>query len=164
MGHYIVSKLFRAYGLYNVYKTTAQYTDGLVSKLFRAYGLYNLNTTIRRKIWLLVSKLFRAYGLYNELNREYFPDYDQFQSSFELTGYITYHYPTPYIYYMEKFQSSFELTGYITLRRGSRIYNCLRVSKLFRAYGLYNTAEQFFEGFLAVSKLFRAYGLYNYHE
>ena len=37
----------------------------MVSKLFRAYGLYNedgLKGTIDR---LLVSKLFRAYGLYN---------------------------------------------------------------------------------------------------
>ena len=63
-----------------------------VSKLFRAYGLYNdkLNE-IKDDVIKEVSKLFRAYGLYNV----YVPSDDgyvvcKFQSSFELTGYITY--------------------------------------------------------------------------
>ena len=38
-----------------------------------------------------VSKLFRAYGLYNDLSTYAFVDGSyKFQSSFELTGYITY--------------------------------------------------------------------------
>ena len=37
-----VSKLFRAYGLYNVSKDEVSASMGMiVSKLFRAYGLYN---------------------------------------------------------------------------------------------------------------------------
>ena len=35
------------------------------------------------------------------------------------------------------------------------------VSKLFRAYGLYNDLDQRLEDIMVVSKLFRAYGLYN---
>ena len=83
------------------------------------------------------------------------------------------------------FQSSFELTGYIT-RRDLILVIKLPVSKLFRAYGLYNhtvvnlvyiadTFQSSFEltgyitekclvendSILDVSKLFRAYGLYN---
>ena len=61
------------------------------------------------------------------------------------------------------FQSSFELTGYITTG-----YNIIlriseyEVSKLFRAYGLYNIAMDCdYEYIGNVSKLFRAYGLYN---
>ena len=61
----------------------------MVSKLFRAYGLYNRYEKSDR-ISVFVSKLFRAYGLYN-----YVPSDDgyvvcKFQSSFELTGYITF--------------------------------------------------------------------------
>ena len=37
----------------------------------------------------LVSKLFRAYGLYNLMNYNYNEGGMMFQSSFELTGYIT---------------------------------------------------------------------------
>ena len=37
----------------------------------------------------IVSKLFRAYGLYNVPVRYFNTDGDKFQSSFELTGYIT---------------------------------------------------------------------------
>ena len=59
-----------------------------------------------------------------------------FQSSFELTGYITVS-CTDHVSYVKVFQSSFELTGYIT-----KNINCnnilVYVSKLFRAYGLYN--------------------------
>ena len=60
------------------------------------------------------------------------------------------------------FQSSFELTGYITLNTFLEGINKIPVSKLFRAYGLYNGikgTDQLFPD--AVSKLFRAYGLYN---
>ena len=38
----------------------------------------------------MVSKLFRAYGLYNDDSNEDDLDEFEFQSSFELTGYITY--------------------------------------------------------------------------
>ena len=37
----IVSKLFRAYGLYNDIMNNYFYAFREVSKLFRAYGLYN---------------------------------------------------------------------------------------------------------------------------
>ena len=60
-----------------------------------------------------------------------------FQSSFELTGYITtMEFMSDVIDYV--FQSSFELTGYITGLRSNieAIMDC--VSKLFRAYRLYN--------------------------
>ena len=39
---------------------------------------------------------------------------------------------------MEEFQSSFELTGYITISHSSSDEKNVLVSKLFRAYGLYN--------------------------
>ena len=60
-----------------------------------------------------------------------------FQSSFELTGYIT---PinTKIKYSKYKFQSSFELTGYITFTATPFEADDKVVSKLFRAYGLYN--------------------------
>ena len=85
------------------------------------------------------------------------------------------------------FQSSFELTGYITNYGKFVVTGNLEVSKLFRAYGLYNEHivggkslsyiqfQSSFEltGYITsimnallvvedfVSKLFRAYGLYN---
>ena len=85
-----------------------------VSKLFRAYGLYNVNNKQIKRPWITkfqssfeltgyitqyvmfimghveVSKLFRAYGLYNEIMSDIVSIVkDKFQSSFELTGYIT---------------------------------------------------------------------------
>ena len=61
-----------------------------VSKLFRAYRLYNwLSLQVVKQI-KIVSKLFRAYRLYNKLLKR--PEEGKilkFQSSFELTGYIT---------------------------------------------------------------------------
>ena len=64
---------------------------------------------------ILVSKLFRAYGLYN------------------VTGFVL------LIVMAGVFQSSFELTGYIT-NRSIQIRNSgVDVSKLFRAYRLYNS-------------------------
>ena len=59
-----------------------------------------------------------------------------FQSSFELTGYIT----EPHALMQDAltgFQSSFELTGYITKILYHIIFLSF-VSKLFRAYRLYN--------------------------
>ena len=41
--------------------------DLVVSKLFRAYGLYNVIALTCVSMAHIVSKLFRAYGLYNEL-------------------------------------------------------------------------------------------------
>ena len=61
----------------------------------------------------------------------------KFQSSFELTGYIT-----MLSMITEQlilwFQSSFELTGYITCSVLVCIHHRRGVSKLFRAYVLYN--------------------------
>ena len=62
----------------------------IVSKFFRAYGLYNKVDDIDfGTIPQSVSKFFRAYGLYN-LKQNLMLDHQRvFQSSFELTGYIT---------------------------------------------------------------------------
>ena len=62
-----------------------------------------------------------------------------------------------------EFQSSFELTGYITVVRMRYKKLVMLVSKLFRAYGLYNESLYAILGMgrMPVSKLFRAYGLYN---
>ena len=77
----------------------------------------------------------------------------RFQSSFELTGYITilkYHQKH---YQISMFQSSFELTGYIT--ESHLEYKTAHiVSKLFRAYGLYN--EFIYECFDAVDDAFQS--------
>ena len=61
----------------------------------------------------IVSKLFRAYRLYNEYEYDYEYDDNEFQSSFELTGYIT-TMDNLTDKFILRFQSSFELTGYIT--------------------------------------------------
>ena len=89
----------------------------LVSKLFRAYRLYNVTFDLVEMMLFGVSKLFRAYRLYNgvTINRE--NDVFMFQSSFELTGYIT---------------------KYEVINKN----NIFKVSKLFRAYRLYNTFQQ----------------------
>ena len=63
-----------------------------------------------------------------------------FQSSFELTGYITVKNSVRGLLLL-LFQSSFELTGYIT-KFGVNNNIAEPVSKLFRAYGLYNTLEK----------------------
>ena len=84
-----------------------------------------------------VSKLFRAYGLYNSYCQYHnLRDEELFQSSFELTGYITWK-DKILEYTPLTFQSSFELTGYIT-NQAVPFYADCGVSKLFRAYGLYN--------------------------
>ena len=59
-----------------------------------------------------VSKLFRAYELYNLMDLADVEIFVEFQSSFELTSYITKItiFPGKFI----TFQSSFELTSYIT--------------------------------------------------
>ena len=62
---------------------------------------------------------------------------EKFQSSFELTGYITNRINCGQSA-GQSFQSSFELTGYITTFSNSTSQSSLSVSKLFRAYGLYN--------------------------
>ena len=85
----------------------------------------------------IVSKLFRAYGLYNFESVSITVTVLRFQSSFELMGYITgtIHVPTEVAI---TFQSSFELMGYITLAAFDSTSLNRYVSKLFRAYGLYN--------------------------
>ena len=61
-----------------------------VSKLFRAYRLYNRVDNEGWVIGVVVSKLFRAYRLYNLYGRWSITEsIITFQSSFELTGYIT---------------------------------------------------------------------------
>ena len=79
-----------------------------------------------------------------------------FQSSFELTGYITVKNSVRGLLLL-LFQSSFELTGYIT-KFGVNNNIAEPVSKLFRAYGLYNDKEGWVigwidEGFKALSSL-----------
>ena len=61
------------------------------------------------------------------------------------------------------FQSSFELTGYITFKKLNIGKLMEDVSKLFRAYRLYNVSyKQVLKYAIShVSKLFRAYRLYN---
>ena len=109
----------------------------------------------------IVSKLFRAYGLYNGVNDDAGKGYLWFQSSFELMGYITlkeciegetdYWFQSSFelmgyitvmgifvLFYFIMFQSSFELMGYITQKLSSEQPVTSLVSKLFRAYGLYN--------------------------
>ena len=66
-----------------------------------------------------------------------------FQSSFELTGYITTASTTIILKKIKLFQSSFELTGYITGLVKGAIAVGATVSKLFRAYGLYNVFFSF---------------------
>ena len=64
----MVSKLFRAYRLYNLVIALLVGIDiFVVSKLFRAYRLYNEESVCILYNVILVSKLFRAYRLYNEL-------------------------------------------------------------------------------------------------
>ena len=64
--------------------------DDIVSKLFRAYGLYNVCLVASDKLLTIVSKLFRAYGLYNYISLSMVRRVTVlFQSSFELMGYIT---------------------------------------------------------------------------
>ena len=73
-------------------------------------------------------KLFRAYGLYNYTIQE-------------LVDCVT------------RFQSSFELTGYITIEVTHIGVNTIQVSKLFRAYGLYNEEELYYP---ATEKVFQS--------
>ena len=62
----------------------------IVSKLFRAYRLYNGAMNKVTINLVCVSKLFRAYRLYNPITLIDVGGTDEwFQSSFELTGYIT---------------------------------------------------------------------------
>ena len=80
-----------------------------------------------------------------------------FQSSFELTGYITI--ILLLLVIGVPFQSSFELTGYITGIPDDGATIDATVSKLFRAYGLYNVnychelMEDSFDRFKALSSL-----------
>ena len=87
----------------------------MVSKLFRAYGLYNRKNNCQNLLKIhVVSKLFRAYGLYNDKYEVSAVTGFSFQSSFELTGYITAIKDYDLVNASLWFQSSFELTGYIT--------------------------------------------------
>ena len=86
----------------------------MVSKLFRAYGLYNRICQSKTRLFNSVSKLFRAYGLYNDKYEVSAVTGFSFQSSFELTGYITAIKDYDLVNASLWFQSSFELTGYIT--------------------------------------------------
>ena len=87
----LVSKLFRAYGLYN---PTAESLILAKSSGFQSsFELTGYITGIFLALVFIVykvSKLFRAYGLYNSDTDCPEVDTIKFQSSFELTGYITY--------------------------------------------------------------------------
>ena len=109
-----VSKLFRAYRLYNKLVRYNVCGAKRVSKLFRAYRLYN-EVIIMMDECQVVSKLFRAYRLYNAVANSSTAMTAVFQSSFELTGYITI-IRAPKTLKEALFQSSFELTGYITVQ------------------------------------------------
>ena len=109
----------------------------LVSKLFRAYGLYNnMSLTVLLINTLAFQSSFELTGYITQLIITVTPTIVKFQSSFELTGYITWASRGKGIW-VSGFQSSFELTGYITIIQKIR-RNQREVSKLFRAYGLYN--------------------------
>ena len=69
----MVSKLFRAYRLYNQILLDNENETGMVSKLFRAYRLYNDVDFICTRFIGEVSKLFRAYRLYNTA-KKYAPE------------------------------------------------------------------------------------------
>ena len=178
---HIVSKLFRAYRLYNSFIVSGIVnTNEGVSKLFRAYRLYNV--IMKQEILVVfVSKLFRAYRLYNTSEYDYSNIHILFQSSFELTGYITkIHTPIKsilkdvsklfraYRLYnadsfetivgeLNGFQSSFELTGYITLYQYQQQLLHLRFQSSFELTG-YITARRglslsVYLGFKALSSL-----------
>ena len=84
-----------------------------------------------------------------------------FQSSFELTGYITVEMSILMVL-STVFQSSFELTGYITIRLEMRISYLILFQSSFELTG-YITIWVFLDSKInvIVSKLFRAYRLYN---
>ena len=86
-----VSKLFRAYGLYNSIQESAEKNYGSTfQSSFELTGYITKISNIAKDAVFNVSKLFRAYGLYNENKKYYYKHIsDEFQSSFELTGYIT---------------------------------------------------------------------------
>ena len=108
----MVSKLFRAYGLYNILKDGKLEMLGGVSKLFRAYGLYNVTGNVDFNNGISFQSSFELTGYITKGCVDMINAILRFQSSFELTGYITEH--LDLVTYHWKFQSSFELTGYIT--------------------------------------------------
>ena len=85
----------------------------IVSKLFRAYGLYNRVEDVKAFIKWQFQSSFELTGYITSLLVRSRKNMIEFQSSFELTGYITEEvlYGT---FMVNTFQSSFELTGYIT--------------------------------------------------
>ena len=86
-----VSKLFRAYRLYNgIYDAVYEPVGGFQSS-FELTGYITELEFSYDECRFVVSKLFRAYRLYNfVLEVLIIFLMIQFQSSFELTGYITY--------------------------------------------------------------------------
>ena len=134
-----------------------------VSKLFRAYGLYNRRYYSVSIVIKKVSKLFRAYGLYNNKRRvKVKGKYTLFQSSFELMGYIT-HATIKKDCNHQIVSKLFRAYGLYNIIIELCFGKLTLVSKLFRAYGLYNCLSRWFRctSYHGVSKLFRAYGLYN---
>ena len=108
----------------------------------------------------LVSKLFRAYRLYNSVKILVIALTCVFQSSFELTGYITYYIST-ISSSISLFQSSFELTGYITYYISTISSSISLFQSSFELTGYITLFPLLLEKYFNVSKLFRAYRLYN---
>ena len=84
-----------------------------VSKLFRAYGLYNSEILSGVGHESTFQSSFELTGYITIERRGYHDSMIGFQSSFELTGYITIRSRNDETR-VRGFQSSFELTGYIT--------------------------------------------------
>ena len=64
-------------------------TANFVSKLFRAYGLYNRSTLSHFEALYVFQSSFELTGYITRTTPNVPTDPSEFQSSFELTGYIT---------------------------------------------------------------------------
>ena len=85
----IVSKLFRAYELYNRPMEEIEDWSNQFQSSFELTSYITIADMRTKAINLEVSKLFRAYELYNILVEVESLIMTTFQSSFELTSYIT---------------------------------------------------------------------------
>ena len=82
---------------------------------FQAYRLYNAKIVVPVGMsFEMFQSSFELTGYITRRNNADCIWANGFQSSFELTGYITMGLSKLYYYLIKEFQSSFELTGYIT--------------------------------------------------
>ena len=103
----------------------------MVSKLFRAYRLYNDILVTRTKGHTVFQSSFELTGYITKGLHKALESEEEFQSSFELTGYITL-VVMPFNVDFDGFQSSFELTGYITNgNKPVKMYGSLRFQSSF---------------------------------